>query len=716
MPDITENPSATPVLPFQAAQPQPEPAPVPETDHTKLKISFHGRIIDHLGIQMYQSPVAAIAEIISNAWDAEAEIVNVELPHQTGPDAVFKVFDNGNGMTFDQCQHRFLAVGRNRRATYNEVTPEKQRPVLGRKGIGKFAGFGIAKIIHVSTVSKETGEKTEFELDLDRLRAGEYIETDGVITVLTYFGPDEARKAQHSTTITLKKLILSRTPNSQQFSKSMARRFALRTQMQDFAVKVNGTTLAEPEDVAEIDMLFPRDYSSEKKLEHGIQMDGEWGSETLTDGYPIRWRIAFYKKPIGDEDLRGIAVFAHVKLAQRPFEFNVTGASGQHGLQYMAGRIQADFIDAFPDDLIAPERQRINWTVDETAPFLAWGQGRVKELLGLWRDKRGAANVEAIQTKLAPFALRLERMQSHERRIIETALKKLAGMASLDQDEFLSLAQSIILAWEGGRLRDLIDEIGQSETMEADNLLKILVEAKVLTSLHTAEAVKAKIDLIAGLNQRIKKQELENAVRDYISLNPWLIDHEWETFRVEKSVENVCKAAANEAKLDKEPDWNKRIDLVLSSGQQLLVLEFMQPGLTVDYDHLVRFEYYVQSIRGQLQAATATPFKTVKGLLVADKLNKNNTTTLKLQALADQGLEALDWPNLLSRAAARWKDFLSVLVQRSPDDDRLRDLAVALNLPLPAPTLADAIPPDALLPESVQVQLPALDDPSATAE
>ena len=30
----------------------------------KLYLRFHGRIIDSLGIQMYQSPVAAVAELI----------------------------------------------------------------------------------------------------------------------------------------------------------------------------------------------------------------------------------------------------------------------------------------------------------------------------------------------------------------------------------------------------------------------------------------------------------------------------------------------------------------------------------------------------------------------------------------------------------------------------------------------------------------------------
>ena len=32
-----------------------------------LKLNYSGRIIDHLGIQMYQSPVAAIAELVANA-------------------------------------------------------------------------------------------------------------------------------------------------------------------------------------------------------------------------------------------------------------------------------------------------------------------------------------------------------------------------------------------------------------------------------------------------------------------------------------------------------------------------------------------------------------------------------------------------------------------------------------------------------------------------
>ena len=48
----------------------------------------------------------------------------------------------------------------------------------------------------------------------------------------------------------------------------------------------------------------------------------------------------------------------------------------------------------------------------------------------------------------------------------------------------------------------------------------------------------------------------------------------------------MIESAVKESGIDKDADWNKRIDLVLSSGEQLLVLEFMRPRVTVDKDHL----------------------------------------------------------------------------------------------------------------------------------
>jgi len=145
----------------------------------RLHISFHGRVLEHLGIQMYQSPVSSLAEFVANAWDAEAKEANIYLPDEVGKKAVIVIADNGLGMTRTECQDRFLCVGFNRRGgNPDEKSPNLERPILGRKGIGKFAGFGIAEVIRIDSISAATRERTVFELDLTDLLGEEYIGTE----------------------------------------------------------------------------------------------------------------------------------------------------------------------------------------------------------------------------------------------------------------------------------------------------------------------------------------------------------------------------------------------------------------------------------------------------------------------------------------------------------------------------------------------------------
>src|SRR5258708_37671208 len=79
-----------------------------------LVLTVAGNIVKHLGVQMYAGrPVPAIAELISNAWDADATEVNVRLPldeswDPTNQDQIIEVSDNGNGMTWDMVRYAYL--------------------------------------------------------------------------------------------------------------------------------------------------------------------------------------------------------------------------------------------------------------------------------------------------------------------------------------------------------------------------------------------------------------------------------------------------------------------------------------------------------------------------------------------------------------------------------------------------------------------------------
>jgi hypothetical protein len=120
----------------------------------------------------------------------------------------------------------------------------------------------------------------------------------------------------------------------------------------------------------------------------------------------------------------------------------------------LSGQVQADYLDTLPDDLIATERQRINWDHDESKLLLDWGRERVKQLLRVWRERRAAKREAQILNKLVGFSARLEKLPAHEGKTIKKALRKLASIETLDDKEFEDLGYAIFTSWHKGRLRD----------------------------------------------------------------------------------------------------------------------------------------------------------------------------------------------------------------------------------------------------------------------
>ena len=644
-------------------------------EENKLFLRFHGRIIDSLGIQMYQSPVAAVAELIANAWDADAKRVDVKLPESLSGDPEIIVQDDGMGMTFAECQDFYLNVGRNRRMGKDNDKSTKGRPVLGRKGIGKFAGFGIASVLEIDTTSARTGERTIFRLDLDDLRSDNYVVTNAKeVPVRLRKRRCDARKEHAGTKVTMKNLTVSRTPSRSVFRTSMARRFLVNQVADTFDILINGQRVPDDNALMGVEFDFPSDYRDEEQPP-GLRIEDNMSYETVGND-DISWRIRFTKDPIVTDELRGISIFCGIKLAQSPFFFNLSGGlSGQHGQQYVSGQVRADYLDRLPADVITTERQRINWELDDCKELEEWGKDRVKSLLRIWKVRRAEEKIRQIEKKVTPFAPRLERLRPSERRTVESAIKKVATIEALSDEQFADLSTGFLIAWEGGRLRELIESVSNVEDMDETALLSLLAEEQVLSALHVAEAVKAKLEIIEKLRIRIEGRDLENAVRDYIAENPWILSPKWETFKVETSVRGLIEAAAKKAKLDSyDKAGSKRVDLALSSGRQLLVVEFMRPGLTINRDHVNRYEEYIDILRSGIFSSTGHEFEIVSGLLVADNLDRPAGMDRVLKRLANDDMKAIEWRGLLDQARMQWKEFLTVLVERAPKDERLANL------------------------------------------
>ena len=184
----------------------------------ELRMRFAGRLVKHLGLQMYAGAVPSIAELVANAWDAEASRVDITIPlgQPLTTDAVITVKDDGHGMTFDECDGEYLVVGRDRRQVEGDKSKKGKRRLMAHKGIGKLAGFGTANIVTVKTVTNKA--VTEFRLNYDDIvKDGEFVK-DYKPDVLA----DGTSSEPQGTTITLTEIKISRAIPDEQFRRSWA--------------------------------------------------------------------------------------------------------------------------------------------------------------------------------------------------------------------------------------------------------------------------------------------------------------------------------------------------------------------------------------------------------------------------------------------------------------------------------------------------------------
>ena len=102
-------------------------------NNKKLEFTFEIGTIDHLGVKLYSTIPPMLAELVSNAWDADAHNVYLQF-NDTGTKSII-VKDDGIGMDFDELNEKFLKIGRNRRLATNTDKTPTGRPVLGKKGL-----------------------------------------------------------------------------------------------------------------------------------------------------------------------------------------------------------------------------------------------------------------------------------------------------------------------------------------------------------------------------------------------------------------------------------------------------------------------------------------------------------------------------------------------------------------------------------------------------
>ena len=667
----------------------------------EFKLEFSNRVIEHLGIKLYQNkPTNVVAEFVSNSWDGDAERVRITL---SGPPISLTIVDNGRGMTRGELIDEFLVIGRNRRGKPLDKTEGGRLP-MGRKGIGKLAGFGIAQTVDVLSVPNPKHRKgftnTEqklcwlrFELtgileaskpigesgyhpqviadnvSLDQLDS--LLKSQGLEATLKDFKEfveaGEGGVCVHLHDTTLKKAI-----NPDQLLSSLAHRFTVTMLRPDFNVTVNDKKI-DPNSALPT-FLNHRVGNIETPLKETIEIGGVQREVRFWAGFvslkDSEWPI----------ENAGVGVYAHGKIAQdRPFFFGVKGK--EIFSRYIYGVVEADWLDELPDDVVSTDRRSINWDDDATCQLYEWGAEKLNSWLEGFKSWKKNQPREEIKKRIreVPAA---KRLSGAEEDALSELLSEVFVTLGNDDEAKANAINSITSAWTHEPTRKLTQSLWRDvlSHQDADQtkfvaLVEKLKESMLPESMELAVTLAQRIAAITTMRKLIESDKTETHLQRLIEDFPWLLGPEWEKLSANQEirtlVEKKFKPDEDSGEWPFSPEQGSlKPDFVFLADtapeREIVVFELkgpegdktLQPN---EYRQLAKYLDIIGSVYTNLN---------VRGILIGHEKGgfKENRSDIKV----------LRWADMLLSARALHVSYLASLLKISNptvDDARLKQIA-----------------------------------------
>ena len=589
------------------------------TDPYTMK--FDVGTIKHLGLQMYSTLPQVIGELVANGWDANATKVEITIPDTRIDEQTSEIIirDNGIGMSDEDVREKYLRVGRDRREKElsDETPPPLKRKIMGRKGIGKFSAFGIAKEIAVESV--KNGEVSRFRMNYDKLLEKE---EEREIEFPSLPPTDDVTVG---TKITLRYITKFKTRKIRidQIRQRLARRFSVIGAQERFEVVINGIPIS-PED-RNLKLLLDKDMNGDPYLWEYDEKEIEQNTDRTVSG----WIGALKRTDSEDDGIdRGIVLMARGKLVQEPFIFNAV-VGQQFALSYLIGELHVDFVDE-EEDTIGTTRNSLVWDIDANATLLEWGKEQVKRIAREWSDRRSADNERKLQEnelyrKFQEQSGKIDKKREFKqadqlvRQMIRRALDK---NPTADVEQFEPIIQMFLDFWEFDSFREMAEDLTEVDLQDTEKMIDLFREWEILEAKEMARVTEGRITTIKKLQNLIDSNALEvPTLHNYLKEFPWVIDPRWTMVDDEVRYSDLLN---NEFPIKgDEREENKRIDfLCVRESTNLVVVEIKRPQSKVSRKEIDQIEEYVLFMRDYVKRTSDPNYslKEVVGYLLCGDL------------------------------------------------------------------------------------------------
>ena len=655
-----------------------------QRDSEKYTMRISRLTIDKLGIQMYDRVSAVLAELIANAYDADAEHVSITLPfgqylakkvQGQVEDRGFEILieDDGGGMTEQEVNRYYLNVGYNRRVDRDERTPKHRRRVMGRKGIGKLAPFGICHEVEVMSAG---GDRTDsgyavshLILDLDEILTEKSEHLENPLPYHPKPGPrDGSYEVAPGTTLVLRCFERRRVPTGEELDRQLAARFGL--SQSNWSVRLKDSTGDNnPINLGTLNV----DVLS------GTRIEVDNRPVKLEDQFlPVSGWVAYAKDPYKDEVMAGVRLYARGKIVAQTRDFDIkTGFTGEFKMRsYLTGAIHAEWLDG-DVDFIRTDRQDIIWNSDLGVPLREWGRTLLKELAAKAEASTGQRNWDLFKEE-THLDERLREAHPDDKVIRDSVLRAARSLIrSADRDAIKKpdyARRMVRLAYAIGphsTLLDTLDEVASLADGTTDVILNLFEKARLVEMYSLGQVAHERVGAVDQLRRLVSSRStVELQLQKLIETAPWILYPDWtplsfnqslastrsnfESWYRRKTGKTITTSAIQSP--DSRPDF-----VMLNHEGRLEAVEIKRPGHVLQNDEFDRAFGYLTHLRTFIDenAVARESFPRVRLTIVCDELHLDSLRENPLQT--DPDVLRQTWHDLLESTSRRHEDFLKVV-------------------------------------------------------
>ena len=670
-------------------------------------------ILESLGHNMYTSVAKSLVEFVANGFDAEATEVKLNIPFKdiekaredgiktfnkkkeqgqttlellqstVSPNIAITIEDNGHGMDYLDIRDNFMPINRNRRKYSGNKSLTGKRFVMGRKGLGKLAGFGIAELITIET--KKAGENyvTKFIMDANEIKKYESI-TD--VKIPASYAP--AKLEDHYTKISLSHLrsdALKSQP--QEIIDELNRNFHI--VKDEFHITLNDQQIEENNIV--YDFIYPTNLNEEGYYEDNLEMD-------LFGSIPIKYVVKFrsIEKDNGYKllaDYKGARIYCNGRLALGPSLLKLKpGAHTFHAQNNMECIVHVDELDRNIDfDFINTNRTSLKYDNEIVAQLI----DKISKVMEKAIEEYNRHRTNTIEKDLESddFSKGILSMTEHLGKKNKDAAKKLLKIMALahglKSETYKQIAPLLIQSVNAGEVLTKLIDLA-NDPQDINNILHEFNELKEIENNDVIKLYRGRRNGIDALNKLIqkgdelwKKKQFENELHQLLKENPWLIHAEYSRYiSSNESFDTLLKRINNEMKIDNKADISsnhfdeERPDLVFlisSTGyHNIIIVELKSPAIPLNNNHLNQLEKYMMKTKTYVKQELPKVDTKVTGFLIGSMPDINTTNDdekllinkMKLR----QDWEVLSLQDLVERAKISHIQALEVLESEESKD------------------------------------------------